>query len=153
MRTSSGVPGKTAGNDGFVLRFGELVLETEYHYRMDGDRRREAANRLRHDLGRYIRFWAPEELEADTGALRDRLARDVLATRAGPAEVLPAAAIFDAWVAEEGRLFERSGELRRLREAIDEMRGLAGRLPELGRAELERLDELTRVIARECRKL
>src|SRR5262245_22425049 len=114
--------------------------------------RRAAVGRLRHDLGRYIRFWAPDVLEADTEALRARLTRDVLATRSGPGGVRPAAAIFEDWLAEEGGLFE-PGELRPLREAVEELRELASRLPGLGREELERLDALTRVISGECRKL
>ena len=114
--------------------------------------RRAAAARLRHDLGRYIRFWAPETVETDTASLRERLARDVLATRSGPQGVQPAMAIFDAWLAEQGGLFE-PGELQPLRAAIEELRALANRLPALGRAELERMDALTRVVAGECRKL
>ena len=120
---------------------------------MNADRRRDAANRLRHDLGRYIRFTAPRELETETEALRERLARDVLATRAEPGRVVAAAAIFDQWLAEEGSLFEGSHAVRRLAAAVGELRGLAGRLSELGRVELERLDELTRLIAAECRTL
>jgi hypothetical protein len=115
--------------------------------------RRAAAARLRHDLGRYIRFWAPETLEADTEALRERLTRDVLATRSGLDGVLPATAIFDAWLAVEGSLFEGVEALERLRVAMEELRGAASRLPGLGRAELERLDRLTRVVVEECRRL
>ena len=111
-----------------------------------------AARRLRHDLGRYIRFWAPEEREADSEALRERLARDVLSTRSGPAGVIPATAVFDAWLAEEGHLFPPA-KLEALRRAVDALRSLAPRLPELGRPELEELDRLTRTIAEECRRL
>ena len=116
------------------------------------DDRRAAVARLRHDLGRYIRFWAPDTVEADTESLRGRLTRDVLATRSGPNGVQPAMAIFDTWLAEEGGLFE-AHELRPLRAAIEELRDLSHRLPDLDRAELQRADELTRVIAAECRKL
>ena len=120
---------------------------------MRDDRRRQAAGRLRHDLGRYIRFSAPVTPEADTEALRERLARDVLATRSGPDGVQPAVAIFDEWLAEEGELFEPSAALRGLREAIEQVRDLSRRLPDLSRSDLERLDELTAVIAEACRKL
>ena len=120
---------------------------------MDDDRRRAAAKRLRHDLGRYIRFWAPEHIEAETEALRERLARDVLSTRSGPDGVRSAVEVFDDWMAEEGPLFEPSDALRRLRAAIEELRDVSRRLPELGRSELERLDALTTVIAEATRKL
>jgi hypothetical protein len=117
------------------------------------DDRRAAAARLRHDLGRYIRFWAPEALEADTEALRERLRRDVLATRSEPEGIVPAAAIFERWLSEEGALFGGSEALGRLRAAMAEVRDLASRLAVLERRELERLDELTRVVSLECRRL
>jgi hypothetical protein len=120
---------------------------------MTPDRRRAAADRLRHDLGRYIRFTAPRVLEADTEALRERLARDVLATRSGPDGVRPAVAIFEQWLSEEGELFEGSGALAELGAAIDEIRVLADRVSELRRSELERLDALTAVISEACRRL
>ena len=115
--------------------------------------RRRAADRLRHDLGRYVRFSAPANPEADTEALRRRLARDVLATRSGPEGVVPAAAIFDRWLREEGAAFEGSPSLRALRSAMEELGRLAARLPELDRAGLERLDALAAAIAAECRRL
>ena len=116
--------------------------------------RARAAARLRHDLGRYIRFWAPETVEADTEALRARLTRDVLSTRSGPSGAIPAADVFDAWLAEEGRHFgDGSAALGDVRRGIEAVRGLAARLPELGRAELEELDRLTRSIADGCRRL
>ncbi len=113
-----------------------------------------AAARLRHDLGRYIRFWAPETLETETEALRERLTRDVLSTRSGPSGAIPAADVFDAWLAEEGSHFEDgSAALTDIRQGIDALRALAARLPELRRAELEELDGLTRSIAEGCRRL
>ena len=65
------------------------MLKTKYHLPMADDPRRKAARRLQHDLGRYIRFAAPEELEPDTEALRQRLTRDVLGTRSTPEGVVP----------------------------------------------------------------
>jgi hypothetical protein len=111
-----------------------------------------AASRLRHDLGKAVRFSAPEDLEPDTGELRARLARDVAATRPGRS----AAEIFDAWSAEFAHLFGEgpgADSLRRLERAMEETRVLAGRLEGLSRPELERLDALTRAIASECRQL
>ena len=120
---------------------------------MADDPRREAAKRLQHDLGRYIRFAAPEELEPDIDALRQRLTRDVLGTRSTSEGVVPAKAIFETWLAEEGRAFAGAAEVGTLGDLMRALDGLAARLPELGRAELEELDRLTRSIAGECRRL
>ncbi len=123
---------------------------------MADDDRRAAAARLQHDLGRYIRFWAPEEMEADTEAMRARLTRDVLSTRSGPDGSVPAADIFEKWLAEEGHLFGGAGDaatLARLRASIEQVRALAARLPVLARPELLQLDRLTRSIAEDCRGL
>lgn len=113
-----------------------------------------AVGRLRHDLGRAVRFSAPAELESDTELLRARLARDVATIRPGPGG--SAAAIFDAWSSRFGRLFSDdpgAAALRRLERAMEETRALADRLDRLSRPELERLDALTRTIADECRSL
>jgi len=129
------------------------LLETKYHLLMADDPRRKAARRLQHDLGRYIRFAAPEELEPDTEALRQRLTRDVLGTRSTPEGLVPAEAIFETWLAEEGGAFTDAAEVGTLRDLMRELGRLAARLPELGRGELEELDRLTRSIAGECRRL
>jgi hypothetical protein len=113
-----------------------------------------AAARLRHDLGRYIRFTAPADLETDTEALRERLTRDVLATRSGPEGAVPATRVFEAWLAEEGGRFDaESGALESLRSSMERLGALARRLPELERGELEELEGLTRSIAEDCRRL
>jgi hypothetical protein len=117
----------------------------------------EAAERLRHDLAKAIRFSAPEVPETDTEALRARLLADVATTRRGASGTpsQSAAEVFDAWLEQEGRHFgdaltERIGDIAR---AIDEIRGLTVRLPSLARPELDRLDALTRRVASECRAL
>ena len=116
---------------------------------------REAAERLKHDLAKAIRFSAPETLESDTEALRERLRADVAATRRGPSGTQSAAEVFDAWRREESRHF--GGALARrvdeIARAIEEIRGLVVRLPELSRADLERLDTVTRAVASDCRAL
>src|SRR5690349_11355746 len=112
----------------------------------------EAAERLRHDLAKAIRFSAPEVPETETEAMRERLQADVATTRRGGAGSQSAAEVFDAWRLEEGRHF--AGALgRRVDEiaaAIEEIRGLTARLASLARPELERLDALTRRVATEC---
>ena len=117
----------------------------------------EAAARLRHDLGRYIRLSAPDVLEADTEALRARLEADVLATRSGAGGPLSAPAVFEAWMREGGALLARreefAGPLGRIEACLSEVGGLSRRLAALSREELERLDALTRTIAEDCRAL
>jgi hypothetical protein len=115
----------------------------------------EAAERLRHDLAKAIRFSAPEVLEADIEALRSRLQADVAFTRRGPSGTFSAAEVFDAWWREESRHF--GGPLARrvdeVAQMIEEIRGLTAGLATLARPELERLDSLTRRVAAECRAL
>lgn len=115
----------------------------------------EAADRLKHDLAKSIRFSAPEVLETETEALRSRLHADVATTRRGPSGSRSAAEVFDAWRDEEGRHF--SGPLARrvdaIARAVEEIRGLTAKLQALARPELERLDSLTRLVSEECRVL
>ena len=116
----------------------------------------EAAARLKHDLAKAIRFSAPEVLEADTESLRARLRTDLLTTRRGPAGSQSAVEVFEAWLAGEGRPLRRGALAAFVAEvaaAVEEMRGLAGRLDRLGRSELEQLDSLTRVVVERCRDL
>ena len=115
----------------------------------------EAAARLKHDLGKAIRFSAPEALEPDTEALRARLSADVARTRRGPDATRSAAEVFDAWLEEEGRQF-RGPLARRVAEigrTVEEIRRLSERLDALGRSELERLDSLTRSVSEACAAL
>jgi len=116
----------------------------------------EAAGRLRHDLGRYIRFSAAETLEADTAVLRERLRADVLATRRTASAAQSASEIFEQWRREEAAHFARGAPaetLARLSRTMDEVRRLSAEIDSLDRAGLERLDTLTRDVARECRAL
>ena len=115
------------------------------------------AARLRHDLGKYIRLSAPASIEADTEVLRARLAADVLATRKSPGGAVPATEVFWTWMREGGsELSERppyAEPIRRIRRSLETLERLSRKLPTLSRAELERVDGLTRAIAEECRAL
>ena len=117
----------------------------------------DAAARLRHDLGKYIRFSAPETIEADTAALRERLRADVLATRRSASAAHSAAEVFEQWRREEAGHFPANGAvaatLARLARAIEDIRRLSGEIDSLDRPGLERLDALTLVVAGECRTL
>ena len=116
----------------------------------------EAAGRLRHDLGRYIRFSAAETLETDTGVLRERLRADVLATRRTASATQSAAEVFDQWRREQAGHFASgppAETLARLSGTMEELRSLSFEIDALDRPGLERLDALTRDVARECRAL
>lgn len=116
-----------------------------------------AASRLRHDLGKYIRFSAPETIELGTDALRDRLRADVLSTRQDTSGPRSAAEVFEQWLRQEAMHFPAGGALgervARIAQTIDEIRGLAAEIDTLDRAALEQLDRLTRIVAEECRSL
>lgn len=115
----------------------------------------EAAARLRHDLGKYIRFSAPETPEPSIEALRERLRADVLSTRRSASDTSAAADVFEEWRREEEANLPASGPLStyvaKIGRAIEEIRALAARLDTLGRPELEKLDRLTRAVADDCR--
>ena len=116
-----------------------------------------AADRLRHDLGKAIRLSAPDTLEAGIEELRTRLRADVLETRRGAAGSCGAVELFAAWRRETTAIFPAGGDLGARVGAIAALVGeigeLASRLDALDRRELERLDLLTRDVARECRAL
>ncbi len=116
-----------------------------------------AAARLRHDLGKYVRFSAPETIEADTAALRERLRSDVLATRRTTSTVHGAGDVFEEWRREEAGHFPATGPaveaLGRLARTMDEIGRLSGQIDSLDRPGLERLDALTLAVVGECRTL
>lgn len=117
------------------------------------ERARSAALRLKHDLGKAVRFRAPREPEADVAALRERLARDLLATRETPEERLSAPEVFARWKADEAPALAASGasaELGALDGAMAEMEALLPRLAALDREGLLRLDALARRVAELC---
>lgn len=112
-----------------------------------------AAFRLKHDLGKAVRWSAPAAREGDLEALRRRLERDLLRTRTGGGGDESAVELFDAWVAGDGSLFlglaRYEQRLNRVREAIEATRALLPRLLELGFDELVALDEASLRLAAE----
>ncbi|HSD71322.1 MAG TPA: hypothetical protein VLE54_00945, partial [Thermoanaerobaculia bacterium] len=65
---------------------------------VDPDELRAAAFRLKHDLGKAIRWNAPAAREKDPEALRRRLAKDLLETRVGTdGRARTAVQIFEGW--------------------------------------------------------
>ena len=117
----------------------------------------QAAARLRHDLGRYIRFSAPETIEVDTAALRERLRADVVTTHRATAGSLSAAQVFERWRSEEAAHLPAEGAvaetIERLGRTIEEIRWLCAEIDSLDRPGLERLDALTLTVSKECRAL
>lgn len=114
------------------------------------------AARLRHDLGKYVRLSAPASIESDTERLRERLAADVTATRKSPGRAESAADVFRSWLQDGGNSLEKSpafaAPIARIRRAVEEAEEISREMASLSRADLERLDALTRTIAEECRR-
>jgi hypothetical protein len=68
-------------------------------------RRKTAAFRLKHDVGKAVRWSAPEERETDAQALRARLAADLLPRASGGVAGGDVLKNFFEWKREEGAMF------------------------------------------------
>jgi len=68
-------------------------------------RRKTAAFRLKHDVGKAVRWSAPEAREKNIGELRMRLGRDLLSRANGGGAKEDVLKIFFEWKREEGPLF------------------------------------------------
>ncbi len=68
-------------------------------------RRKSAAFRLKHDVGKALRWSAPEDREKDAEALRARLAADLLPRASGGGANRDVLETFFEWKREEGPLF------------------------------------------------
>jgi hypothetical protein len=124
----------------------------------DAEALKAAAFRLKHDLGKAIRWSAPAVRESDPEALRRRLGRDLLETRVGPdGRARSAVELFEAWMADEGALFPAkagaSAHLTRISAAIVMIRRSIADLERLGWDDLVALDEACRVVQDETRAL
>lgn len=124
---------------------------------MDRELLASSAFRLKHDLGKAVRWNAPASREADPEALRRRLERDLAGTRTGAGGDASAVAVFDAWQKGDGSIFEGlaryAQRLDRVREAMDVVRTLLPRLRELAWDDLVALDEASRRIQEETQNL
>jgi hypothetical protein len=124
---------------------------------VDPQRLVSAAFRLKHDLGKAVRWNAPARREEDPEALRRRLEGDLLRTRTGGDGDQSAAEVFDSWMAEDGPLFlglaRYEQRLKRVREAIEAVRALLPRFFELGSDELVTLDEASLRLEKESQGL
>jgi hypothetical protein len=104
--------------------------------------RKTAAFRLKHDVGKALRWSAPEERETDLGGLRARLTSDLLPrTRGGRAgrDVLES---FFEWKREEGPMFPADDpDLRELADAMAIVERLTPGLSSLEESSLLFLEE------------
>lgn len=111
---------------------------------------RSAASRLRHDLGKYARWSAPEERESDPEELRARLGRDLLATRLVDGVPFTAVQVFEAWRDEDSALLEGVGSLAEVEDAMRRVGRLLPSLATLERAGLAELDDAALELSTAC---
>ncbi len=92
-------------------------------------RRKTAAFRLKHDVGKALRWSAPEKRETDAAALRARLAADLLKHSSGGSPNGHVLQIFFEWKREEGSMFSSDDpDLRAVEGAMAVVASLAPRL-------------------------
>jgi hypothetical protein len=141
------------------MRFRESAWQADNGIVTSDSRALEAAAfRLKHDLGKAIRWSAPSVREADSEELRSRLRKDLLETRVGPdGRARSAVEVFEGWLSQEGALFSSapssSARLVRMSEAIEDIRRRLPRLPELGWNDLVALDEASLLLQKETSAL
>jgi hypothetical protein len=108
---------------------------------------------LKHDLGKYVRFNAPETMEADDAALRERLRRDLLATRETPEGTRTAVEVFREWASEDREVLEAAGfeeAVSSVEREIEVIERLLPRVDALSRTDLVALDDSTRRVQAAC---
>lgn len=105
-------------------------------------RRKSAAFRLKHDVGKAMRWSAPDIREADPEALRARLEKDLLHAGGGNVRrTVPQ--IFLEWRREEGELFDtRDADLTAVAAAVSKIDGALPGLPSFEETQLRALDEI-----------
>jgi len=117
----------------------------------------DAARRLAHDVGKYVRFGAPDAPEADAAALRDRLSRDLLATRRSDARTESVLEVYESWRRDDGDAVNGDALLAPRLAAVEEaLRDVARLLPgldALAEPELRALDAATLDLSRRCLEL
>ncbi len=83
-------------------------------------RRKTAAFRLKHDVGKALRWSAPEEREKDAASLRKRLAADLFPRATGAGVKRDVLQSFLEWKREEGAMFEAGDpDLATIGRAVD----------------------------------
>jgi hypothetical protein len=103
-------------------------------------RRQTAAFRLKHDVGKALRWSAPEERESDAAALRKRLAADLLPAASGGTASRDVLGSFFEWKKEEGHLFDADDpDLATIGQTIDRLAAARALLLSLEESSLSRL--------------
>jgi|ERR1017187_4744420 hypothetical protein len=114
-------------------------------------RRKSAAFRLKHDVGKALRWSAPEERETDTEALRARLAADLRPRASGGGASPGVLKSFFEWKREEGPLFSSDDpDLEAVERAMAVLRRFSPGLLSLEGSSLVALDEACLEAARAC---
>ncbi len=111
---------------------------------------RSAASRLKHDLGKYARWSAPDERESDPEELRARLGRDLLATRLVDGVPFSAVQVFEAWRSEDGAALQDVGSLADVEDAVRQVGRLLPGLATLEQAGLAELDDAALRLTAAC---
>jgi hypothetical protein len=137
-----------------IERAGRIIVIVN----VDRDALASAAFRLKHDLGKAVRWNAPVVRETSPDDLRHRLKQDLLEARVDrEGRTRSAVEIFDAWLSAQGALFqsdpELGAQLARISAAVDVLRSRLSRLSELPWDELVALDDASLVISEESRAL
>jgi hypothetical protein len=117
-------------------------------------RRKTAAFRLKHDVGKALRWSAPEERESDAAALRQRLVADLLPPASGGSASPDVLESFFEWKKEEGHLFDAGDpDLATIGRAVDRIaaaRPLLLSLEESSLSSLFALDDVCLEASRAC---
>jgi len=121
--------------------------------RVRDQRNLQAADRIRHDLGRYATLqqrFLPDPASDDD--LREALTADLSATHRGPDGVRSAAEVWER-LAPERAAFVGDPALMRIGALVAEIAAALPRLPRASRAELDALASSARALAEACRAL
>ena len=113
-------------------------------------RRKSAAFRLKHDVGKALRWSAPEERETEMETLRARLASDLRPSGDAAAKRDIVQSFFE-WKRENGPMFPADDpDLQGLERAMATLERLVPRLPLLEESSLISLDEACLEASRAC---
>jgi hypothetical protein len=127
------------------------MTSTQEHHEDWRLRRKSAAFRLKHDVGKALRWSAPEERETEMEGLRARLAADLVGRASGGGANRDALQSFFEWRRENGPMFPADDpDLQGLERAMAILERLVPRLRLLEESSLLSLDEACLEASRAC---